>query len=349
MKKIDLIVDLQYGSTGKGLLAGWLGATQHYDVVINANMPNAGHTYIDEKDQKMIHKVLPSGLVSPRCKWVLLGGGSIFSIERLVDELEQLDRYGYNGFKVVIHPNAAILQSRHANLEKGMDSIGSTKQGAGEAMIEKIRRNVDGSPFLTAYNYQEQIMNDTGGKAIVATHPLWRSIIDGADNILAEGAQGYSLGINQSFYPFTTSRECTPARFMSDMGLPLGMLRKVYGTARVHPIRVGGNSGGCYDDQTEIDWTDLGVKPELTTVTQKERRVFTFSYQQINDAIWEAQPTNIFLNFVNYDGDEANKIIRHYGELISHIGTGPNHSDVIPRKCLSVGGSGFIHRGAMDK
>ena len=205
MKKIDLIVDLQYGSTGKGLLAGWLGATQHYDVVINANMPNAGHTYIDEKDQKMIHKVLPSGLVSPRCKWVLLGGGSIFSIERLVDELEQLDRYGYNGFKVVIHPNAAILQSRHANLEKGMDSIGSTKQGAGEAMIEKIRRNVDGSPFLTAYNYQEQIMNDTGGKAIVATHPLWRSIIDGADNILAEGAQGYSLGINQSFYPFTTA------------------------------------------------------------------------------------------------------------------------------------------------
>ena len=62
MKKVDIIVDLQFGSTGKGALAGYLAANSDYDVVVSANMPNAGHTFIDSKGQRMIHKVLPSGI-----------------------------------------------------------------------------------------------------------------------------------------------------------------------------------------------------------------------------------------------------------------------------------------------
>lgn len=81
------------------------------------------------------------------------------------------------------------------------------------------------------------------------------------------------------------------------------------GTARVHPIRVGGNSGPCYPDQTEITWSDLGIEPELTTVTQRVRRVFTWSQQQIEEAISVCCPTDVFLNFCNYDPDSVEKII----------------------------------------
>ncbi len=77
MNKLDLIVDLQYGSTGKGLIAGYLAEKHGYDCVVNANMPNAGHTYIDDKGQKMVHKVLPNGIVSPSCDTVLIGPGSV--------------------------------------------------------------------------------------------------------------------------------------------------------------------------------------------------------------------------------------------------------------------------------
>ena len=329
-RKADMIIDLQYGSTGKGLLAGYLGVEREYDVVMNANMPNAGHTYIDQRGQIMIHKVLPSGVVSPACRYVLLGPGSVFDPGRLGFEMRQLAEFGYDHFKVVIHPNAIVLAERHRTAETVLDTIGSTKQGAGGALIEKIERNVSGGPLL-ARDKVDLIHASTNNEAVIATHDLYRHIISSADNILMEGAQGYSLGQNQEFWPYTTSRECTPARFMSDMMMPLTMLRDVYGVARMHPIRVGGTSGGHYPDQIETSWKALGVEKEFTTVTNKERRVFTFSKRQLDDAIWECQPDGIFLNFVNYDEDLGDMLVRHYGNLIRWIGMGPHHDDVKPR------------------
>lgn len=38
---VTMIVDLQYGSTGKGAIAGYLSTKNDYDTVISANMPNA--------------------------------------------------------------------------------------------------------------------------------------------------------------------------------------------------------------------------------------------------------------------------------------------------------------------
>ena len=328
-KKVDLIVDLQYGSTGKGLFAGWLAVARQYDVVINANMPNAGHTYIDEAGNKMIHKVLPSGVVSGNCKYALIGPGSVFDVDQLQKELNQLRGFGYDHFSVLIHPNAVILFEHHKHAEAELESIGSTKQGSSAAMIEKIKRR---NPHILARDCGEEISRFTDDQAGVVTQGIYRTIIKQANRILAEGAQGYSLGINQPFYPYCTSRECTPARFLSDMMIPLDHLRYTYGVARVHPIRVGGTSGPAYDDQLEITWESLGQEPELTTVTKKQRRIFTFSFKQMDDAIWECAPDKIFLNFVNYDEDAADKIIRHYGELIGWIGTGPYHESVIPRK-----------------
>ncbi len=331
-RKVDIIVDLQYGSTGKGLIAGWLATQHQYDVVVNANMPNAGHTYIDREGNKMIHKVLPSGVVSPSCCFALLGPGSVFDIEQLRGELARLKEIGYDHFTVLIHPNAVVLTEQHRQAEQHLGSIGSTKQGSAAAMIDKINRN--GTVVTIAKDYGICINKMTQGKAKVVSIDLYRGVLKQANHILAEGAQGYSLGINQHFWPYTTSRECTPARFLSDMMIPINYLRKVIGVARVHPIRVGGSSGPCYSDQMEISWESIGQTPELTTVTKKQRRLFSYSEHQIEDAIWECEPDEIFLNFVNYDKLMADKILRNpsYGDRIKYIGMGPNHDDVIIRR-----------------
>ena len=326
--KADLVVDLQYGSTGKGLFCGWLGATRGYDAVINANMPNAGHTYIDRNGNQMVHKVLPSGIVSENLKYVLLGPGSVFDPAQLSREIEQGRIFGYlKGARVVVHPNAVVLQERHRQIEgASSNNIGSTKQGAGAALAEKIARPT--GVGLLASHFKGTI--EAAGARVVDV-AAYRAIIDGAAHILMEGAQGYSLGLHQRFWPYTTSRECTPARFASDMMMPLGYIRSVYGVARVHPIRVGGTSGDCYPDQIEATWEDLGQTPELTTVTKKVRRVFTFSHTQFQDAIWECCPNHVFLNFVNYDEEAADRIIKRYGDLVKWIGIGPNHDDVRER------------------
>ena len=337
MKKVDMIVDLQYGSTGKGLIAGYLAMKNGYDTVINANMPNAGHTFIDGQGNTMIHKVLPNGIVSPDCKVVMIGPGSVFDPMRLKKEMEEAAEMGYDHFQLVIHANAVVLREEHRDAESKMDNIGSTKQGSAAAMGHKLARDPDNNPTVAE---NVIMLQDLIGERFVVVGPQgWMELLLAADNILAEGAQGFSLGINEKFYPFCTSRDCTPARFMADMSIPLPMLRKVIGTARVHPIRVGGTSGPCYGDQKELTWDALGLPVERTTVTKKIRRVFGFSEQQIIDAIRATQPDEVFLNFCNYDQEYADEVFEKIdknldkwgvaGSIVRYFGYGPTVNDVV--------------------
>ena len=332
-KKVDLIVDMQYGSTGKGLIAGYLAVKNEYDVVINANMPNAGHTFIDDKGQKMVHKVLPNGLVSPNCKYVLIGPSSVFSYDQLVKELDTLAEFGYDHFQVCIHHRAVVLQDWHKTSEEAaFTRIGSTAQGSAAATIHKMERDPENNPTVGAvFGYTDALLPPA---VTVVDNDEYDHIIKNAKSILAEGAQGFSLGINERFYPYSTSRECTPARFLSDMGIPIPCLRTVVGCARTYPIRVGhtdtGESGGHYPDQIETTWEELGLDKEFTTVTGRERRVFTFSEQQIKDAMWAIQPDEVFLNFCNYVPDlyKLGKIMNAFNMKIKYLGWGATVDDV---------------------
>lgn len=329
-KKVDMIVDLQYGSTGKGLIAGYLATKRKYDVVVNANMPNAGHTFIDIHGNVMIHKVLPNGIVSPNCKTVLIGPGSIFSIDQLRSEIKLARQFGYlKDVAIYIHHTAVALQDQHKEIEnESLKAIGSTRQGSAAAMIHKIMRQPGDNPTVGSSNKIKDKLVAMG--AFVMCNSGYNQVIRGAERILAEGAQGFSLGINERFYPYCTSRDCTPARFMSDMAIPLPYLRTVIGTARTYPIRVGGTSGGCYPDQREVSWESIGLAPEYTTVTKRERRVFTFSKQQIDEAMYMMSPDEVFLNFCNYikGSNEMSEIADHFGDKLAYMGYGPTVMNV---------------------
>lgn len=337
--KIDMIVDLQYGSTGKGLLAGWLANINHYDGVFTCNMPNAGHTFIDGHGQKMIHKVLPNGVATPYFKKAMIGPGSVFSIDQLKKEIRNLEYLGYGDtFRVYIHESATVLSPRHRNQEEAaLSGISSTMQGSAAAMVDKISRHKDKECLAIAHR---EILKNAYGAEVLSSDE-WLYEIHGMNNILAEGCQGFSLGINQRFYPYCTSRECTPYRLASDMGLPNVPFNDVWGSLRTYPIRVGntadGYSGDVYPDQQEITWEELGLEPELTTVTQRPRRVFTFSKQQIEDACFVCRPNKLFLNFVNYlEPIEAEAIGRKIidechtqGARLTAAGFGPTIDDII--------------------
>lgn len=318
--KVDLIVDLQFGSTGKGLICGYLGETGSYDTAITANMPNAGHTYIDKSGNKYIFKVLPSSAIGSTVKQILIGPGAVFSLSRLEKEMVHLRA----DQTLRIHPCAMVLTSDHIKKEKKLGHIGSTKQGSAAAVIEKMMRS---GKVPIAKNF----LKGTAYQRYVASHSEWQIRLQEADYIIAEGSQGYSLGINTQFYPYTTSRDCTPAAFLSAMGLPIPMLYKVIGTCRTLPIRVGGTSGDCYPDQEELSWSELNLEPEYTTVTNRQRRIFEYSKMQIEEACWYCQPDQVFLNFANYvDKEYVNNIVAHIDQMssVKWIGFGPTYHDI---------------------
>ena len=63
MDKNKVVVDLEYGSTGKGLIVGKIAEDEAPDTVITAWAPNAGHTYISKTVRKFIHTVLANSIV----------------------------------------------------------------------------------------------------------------------------------------------------------------------------------------------------------------------------------------------------------------------------------------------
>lgn len=339
MKKMDILVDLQFGSTGKGALAGYLGVRNDYSAVISCNMPNAGHTaYSPDTGEKFMHKVLPSAIFGKSLKAIGVGPGAVFDIDRLEEEWKGVCKYR-DDLTLVIHEAAGILLPEHKEAEqKSLSRISSTMQGSAEALIAKIRRQEGAIAKYREITITERLGRH--GNVVMFNQMHWLYAFSRHDSILLEGSQGYSLGLSSGFYPFCTSRDCTPARVISDCSLPVGWLRDVYGSCRVHPIRVGntpdGYSGDWYPDQKEIHFSDLGVKDELTTVTQRVRRIATFSAIQIREAMVMAMPTAVFLNFFNYDENAGNLAGEAIDDIadelgcggVAFIGHGPLPSDI---------------------
>jgi adenylosuccinate synthase len=342
MESIKIIVDLQYGSTGKGLIVGYLAEEEMPDTVLTAWAPNAGHTYISSRGRKFIHTHLGNGVVSPCLKRILLGPGSLINPQQLRDEMREC-RDLLRDVDVLIHPHAAVVGQRHVDEEAGpMTKIGSTKKGVGAAMIQRIRRDPD--DMNIAANCPEL-------HGLVTTVEGYRSALAEAEHVLVEGAQGYGLSMYHGFYPYTTSRDVSTWQILADVGVPHDMVFSrsnrvsIIGTCRTFPIRVAnrydtegtqvGYSGPCYDDQLETSFEEIGQKTELTTVTKLPRRIFTFSPKQITEAISYNGAKEVFLNFVNYIQYERDLVcivraIEEGESMVGWIGTGSTHRDVHP-------------------
>ena len=303
--KIDMVLDFQYGSTGKGLIAGYLAKRENYDTAICAFATNAGHTYIDEsRGIHVMTQQLPTAITSPTVKTILIGPGSAIHIPTLEREIAQYAEH-LKGKRIMIHPHAAVVEDYHAEFElkDGRTKMGSTAKGVGEAYIERIRRDTQ-NPNIMAV----RVSTASPVYGMIVSLDEYRDALLAAESVIVEGAQGFSLSMYHGQYPYTTSRDVTPWQVAADCGLPYRWASyiRVVGTLRTFPIRVNnrdGSSGPHYRDQAEINWTDIGIEPELTTVTKLPRRVFTFSQQQLQEAMFHCGgywDTRLFLNFANY-------------------------------------------------
>lgn len=344
MKEVHAIVDLQFGSCGKGLFAGYLAGLLDPDTIVTAWAPNAGHTFIDAEGRKYVNIATPNGIATSKSlKRVLLGPGSVINPMLLLSEMAR-DADLWHGVDLMIHQSAAVVTDMHRQLESEYGfGIGSTMKGVGEAVIQKIRRKP------VAQNVAAVALRGTPLESFVVDSWTYNEAIDKSTVVLIEGAQGFSLSINQGFYPYTTSRDCTIHQLLSDCAIPRvrnnGNNPKltVYGVCRTHPIRVSnrydkngvmvGTSGPGYPDQTELEWSGIGRAAELTTVTQLPRRLFTFSKMQIEDAIRMNGVDHVFLNFANYitNRNELNAMVHTIGEcgaMVKWLGHGPKVTDI---------------------
>lgn len=297
-----VLCDGQYGSTGKGALASWLAyqnltySDPYWKGVISSGGPNSGHTFYHD-GEKHVLKQLPTFAVASYLHGnvipVYLSAGAVIDINILIAEANK-----YPGIPIFVHPNAAVISANDKAAEHSgtVAAVAGTRSGTGVAIARKVLRDPN-AVFGSVYKM------DVPNIAVMA------HMIDAhSERYFIEVSQGFSLGINQPFYPKVTSRECTVAQGIADAGIAPRHVAKTYMAVRTYPIRVGNvdgfSSGDWYPDQQETTWEELGVEPELTTVTQRIRRVATFSQNQFEDAVRVNDPDFVFLNFLNYPGSE---------------------------------------------
>jgi len=278
------------------------------------------------------HTLQGGELSQPYCPEVVLGAGAAFDIDQLLKEF-----YECKCPKLTIHERAGVITEKHRNQESmegetGTKHIASTMQGCGAFLSSKIMRGSDVSlarsySSLSHLTNYERLVDGLGPQICQFLDPSDRdylpailiAALKSGMTMLHEGSQGFGLDINHgSEYPRCTSRSCTIGQSVTDMGIPHQLIGDVYLVIRPYPIRVGnvvedgvlkGHSGGCYPDNEEISWSDVAKKAgapesvmagELTSVTKRLRRVFTWSDIQFRRAVEVNGANKICLNFANY-------------------------------------------------
>lgn len=316
MRDVITIQDLQFGSTGKGQIAGSIAQVWYPDTVVTAWGPNAGHTF-RKGGKTWIHTMLATSALAPSVEQILIGPGSVLDMDKLAAEIDNASDL-LRGKQLVIHPQTPLLMSRHPYQEQQeLLRIGSTMKGTGAALCDKVMRKTD-ITIKSRLGDVIAILGPATARADMSlsfSSKIYDRAVDLSAKMIVEGAQGFSLGVHNDFYPHTTSRDVSTAQLLADCRLPFptyGHRFRTVGVIRTYPIRVANrleergqdkvqhSSGGCYSDQQEIEWSSLNRVPELTTVTKLPRRIFTFSFEQLIEACRIMAPDSLALTFCDY-------------------------------------------------
>ena len=306
--KVNFLIDGQWGSTGKGKLAGYLyDRHPELTMAISDNMPNAGHTFTRD-GKNFIFKALPTGVLFDGVT-SLIGPQAVIGEEQFQYEMEMVKNEIGHYPKMIIPPMASVVTSSDKDAEAEIvNKMASTGQGSCAATVKKMWRA--GEANLAKHS---KILDPFIGD----THSYLQHQLKNGGTALSEGSQGFDLSMHCGHsYPHTTSRDCLIGRMMDNAGCPVKSVGSIIACLRTLPIRVGSTentSGPYYDDQTELDWKTVSEMcgydvEEKTTVTQRVRRVFTLSEQQTRKFCEYVRPDYAFLNFVNYYKDPSEEI-----------------------------------------
>lgn len=223
--KADIIVDLQYGDSGKGKVAHYLCKTQKYTHVLRYNGGcNAGHT-IFHKGKKFVTHHIPAGVFFGVPS--IIGPGCVIDPVQFHKEIMELEAGGIRTKgKIFIATNTHVITDAHKKEDNKDKKIGTTKRGNGPAYRDKYARiGIRAKDVKELKPYLIDLDK--------AFHASKKEVI-----ILGEGAQGFGLDIDWGDYPFVTSSHCTTAGFLLN-GVPPQAVRAVWGIAKIYETYVG--------------------------------------------------------------------------------------------------------------
>lgn len=298
--KMCVLIGGQYGSEGKGLIAGHLA--DRFGVHVRVGSPNAGHTFY-WNGSKHVMQSIPCGWINSNAK-IVIGRGALLNHTMLMREIVHIMGY-YPDFlnRLFIDAEAGVLDERFHEQEGGVDGemhrrIGSTGEGVGPARIARLERDPD------RFRLFEDVAEEWGlSQCCVEDTPrLIAQWQDAGEDVLLEGTQGSGLSLLHSHWPYCTTIDTNAAGMISEVGVAPSRLTDVLMVCRTFPIRVAGNSGPM---EGETTWDEISERVghpvvERTTVTHKVRRVARWDPELFRQSELLNEPTEVALTFCDY-------------------------------------------------
>ncbi|HZU83066.1 MAG TPA: adenylosuccinate synthase [Polyangiaceae bacterium] len=300
-----VVVGAQWGDEGKGKIVDIF--TEHADMVVRyGGGPNAGHTLV-VGDDKLVVRLIPSGILRPRTTCVLAQGMAIDPAS-LVGELDELGRRGHGraSGSLVVSDRAHAILPYHVAIdtlrEQAPGALGTTKRGVGPCYEDKVARRGVPLGALRDLARTEALVGRAlsfwrpCASALGATLPGVREVMDAlrpvaervvpllgdtarlverairqGQRVLFEGAQGTLLDIDHGTYPFVTSSHATAGGACTGVGVGPSRIDAVVGLVKAYCTRVG---GGPFPTELNDD-TGEGLRKrgdEYGSVTGRPRR-----------------------------------------------------------------------------
>lgn len=322
----------------------------NFQFVCNTFSTQASHTIVDDSGTYIYKQLNSIAHKHEKFEKMYIGHGSVVTLSALLNEIEltgiSVEKLGISPVAAILQDIDQKFEMGLVDMEGlptktqhgGTIKYGSTCSGVGATRARKVLRKPNtllarDVPELAPYicDVPSEIM----------------ARLDSGQSGLLEMSQGFQLSYGLAeFYPYCTSRNCTVAAGLDDMMLPPKYAGNVILNLRTFPIRIhsykyistedghhltweevnsgnvphnkiDSNSGPGWEDQEEISWeklTEDAGAPELimecTTLTKLPRRAFTFSKDNLIQAIKHNDTGNrifLSLNFVNYVDWEVNE------------------------------------------
>jgi len=275
----DIVVDLQYGDSGKGKVTHTLLENGDYTHCIRYNGGcNAGHT-IYHKGEKFVTHHIPAGVF-----WgvkSIIGPGCVVNLEQFYREVKELESRGVfcNGL-VFIAKGAHIITPAHLTEDGAETTLGTTKRGNGPAYRDKYARK--GVRAETVAGLERYLID------------IYEELHNEKDEAIAlfEGAQGFGLDIDWGDYPYVTSSHCTTAGAMLN-GIPPKAVRHVWGIAKCYETYVGAKK---FEKSAQIFSQIRDVGEEYGATTGRPRQCNWLNIDLLKKAIAVNGVTNLVIN-----------------------------------------------------
>ncbi|MCQ2115601.1 MAG: adenylosuccinate synthase [Bacteroidales bacterium] len=274
MKKVDVVLGMQWGDEGKGKVVDVL--TPNYNVVARfQGGPNAGHSLHFNGKSFVLHTV-PSGIFRDGATNII-GNGVVIDPVILLDEISQIETMGVDCTKrMKISKRANLILPTHRILDaaneaaKGKSKIGSTLKGIGPAYTDKIARvglrigDINSAEFKNRYEalkashlatianlgFTDFDITEYEAKWFESVEALRKfefidnevvvnNLLASGEAILAEGAQGSLLDVDFGTYPFVTSSNTLCAGACTGLGVAPSRIGNVFGIFKAYCTRVG--------------------------------------------------------------------------------------------------------------